>query len=237
MTYFFGCVIIANNSPRGRKTEYALPVVVVLIAVVEVAEDEKSVLYPILLSFFYVLTSACGSYTTVNVKDYKIFVETDDNDLQETIDQLTEQYNDEFGGEALEIVTDYEEANSYIRFISGLRSNQNKLGLGQWITITANEGQDIFPGASENLERTIVYSMELDFDLENFKSKMAMKDDPESGEWRHLYHLFCHEVGHGLQMDHDDHRESVMYRSIPDSSRPNIDYDNYFTKARKFFQN
>ncbi|NRA65584.1 MAG: hypothetical protein HRU19_13940 [Pseudobacteriovorax sp.] len=189
-----------------------------------------------LFSVLSLFNLACGSYETVHIKDYKVFVETDSYELRETIDSLTAQYNDDFGGEALEIVDDREEANSYIRFIDGLKSEENKLGLGQWITVTANEGQDIASGGSGNLERTVVYSMELDFDLENFESKQIKRDDKDSGEWRHLYHLFCHEVGHGLQMDHEASLDSVMYRSIPENSRDFVNYDKYFMNARNFFQ-
>ncbi len=182
------------------------------------------------------MTNACGSYQTVHVKDFKIFVETDSSQVREAVVYLADQYNDEFGAEALKLVDERENANSHIRFVSGLRERQNKLGLGQWVTITAQEGRDLIPIGNNDLEKTVVHSMEIDFDLENFTEKMKKIDAPGSGEWRHLYHLFCHEVGHGLQMDHEDSIHSVMYRSIPDNSRPHVDYESYFTKARLFFQ-
>ena len=73
------------------------------------------------------------------------------------------------------------------------------------------------------------------FDLENFKRKTRGRFDKGSVEWRHLYHLFCHEVGHGLQMDHDGNPRSVMYSKISQQSRDDLDYEDYFTKAREFF--
>lgn len=189
-----------------------------------------------IFAFFSQLLGACGSsYETVHVKDYRVFVETGSFEIQDTINELTISYNDEFGAEALTLVDDEEDANSYIRFISGLRATKNKLGLGQWITVTAHEGQDVIAGGSKSLEKTIVHTMELDFDLENFEQKQAGKQDRSSGDWKHLYHLFCHEVGHGLQMGHDEHKQSVMYPSIPEQSRNNLDYVSYFDRARAFF--
>ena len=57
-----------------------------------------------------------------------------------------------------------------------------------------------------------------------------------SDNYQHLYHLFCHEVGHGLQMDHDDEKQSIMYKSIPDSYAFQPEYDYFFDEARLFFE-
>ena len=221
-----------KTSPNG----FTLLVVVVICCCSEVSKC----CFFFALSPLFLFTSfvvSCGSYKTVYVKDFRVFIETDSNDLRDTVETLTLSYNDEFGGEALTLVDDKEDANSYIRFISGLRATKDKLGLGQWITVTAHEGQDVIAGGGKSLERTVVHSMELDFDLENFTAKQNGKFDRSSGEWKHLYHLFCHEVGHGLQMEHDEHKQSVMYKSIPEKSRNNLDYDGYFNAARSFFLN
>ncbi|WP_207912312.1 hypothetical protein [Pseudobacteriovorax antillogorgiicola] len=181
------------------------------------------------------LFTSCGSsYTTTHIKDFRVYIETNDDEVRETVYELADEYNSDFGAEALTIVDEQEDANSYIRFISGLRARDNKLGLGQWITITSQEGRDLLPSNS-SLQKTVMHTMEIDFDLENFRSKMDSRYEKASGQWRHLYHLFCHEVGHGFQMGHDTSKDSVMYRSIPDNSRPQVDYDDYFRRARKFF--
>lgn len=181
-------------------------------------------------------TGACGRYHTIHIKDFRIYVDTNSPENREAVILLADQYNAEFGEDVLTIVSDPEEANSHIGFQSGLRATENKLGLGQWVTLTT-QNRDNFISFDNEIEQKIVYSLEIDFDLENFTEKAVKMDDPTSDEWRHLYHLFCHEIGHGFQMDHDDEITSVMYSSIPDDSRPNVDYETYFHRARSFFQN
>lgn len=190
----------------------------------------------IAIVFLSIWNVSCGTYTTTHVKDFAIYVESDDDDINETIRVLADEYNEDFGGEAITIVDSEDESNSSIGFISGLKSRENKLGLGQWITVTSQEGQNLVGSTDTELEKTIVYSMELDFDLQNFESKMDSRDNKSDGDWRHLYHLFCHEVGHGLQMVHEANRLSVMYKSIPDQSRRGVDYAGYFENARNFFR-
>lgn len=194
-------------------------------------------IFRILPPLLLVLNVSCGQYTTKNIRDYNIFVESDDEEIQDTIRVLTEEFNEQFGGEAITIVDTVEESNSSIGFIRGLKARENKLGLGQWITVTSEEGQDLLPSSNrQKLEKTVIFSMEIDFDLENFRDKMGSRESKEGGDWNHLYHLFCHEVGHGLQMGHEGNIRSVMYKSIPDQSRIGVDYDRFFEKARDFFR-
>ena len=77
--------------------------------------------------------------------------------------------------------------------------------------------------------------MEIDLDFDNFKEKTDSRFAQNSADWNHLYHLFCHEIGHGLQMGHDASTSSVMYSTIPQASRPQVDYEDYFLRARRFF--
>lgn len=190
-----------------------------------------------ILGFCLLLTS-CGTYTTNHVRDYRIYVDSSDDEVRETVRVLADDYNEQFGGQALTIVNTEEESNSSISFINGLKERENKLGLGQWITVTSEEGQNLLPTSGDSqLEKTVLYSMEIDFDLGNFKSKMDSRDSKNDGAWKHLYHLFCHEVGHGLQMGHEKYKTSVMYKSIPDNSRDGVRYDSYFRNAREFFRN
>lgn len=186
------------------------------------------------LLFLVLFSAACGAqYETKHVMDYRIYVDGD-SQLVESVNYLMDDFNDEFGDVVLEYVNDREEANSFVRFKSGMRDRENKLGLGQWITVTTEEGADLLP-RNQKLDRTVVYSMEIDFDYENFKSKSRQSYDRDSSDWAHLYHLFCHEIGHGLQMDHSSRRLSVMYPSIPEASLPNLDYSSFFDRARTFF--
>ncbi|MFW7381202.1 MAG: matrixin family metalloprotease [Oligoflexus sp.] len=181
---------------------------------------------------------ACGnqSYITEHVQDFRIFPETNDSLVLESLNILTDEYNDDIGFEAITLVTEKNDANSFIRFPLGLRSNENKLGLGQWITVTTEEGREILP-SSRILTRSVLYAMEIDFDYQNFRDKAErVRNENDEKAWSHLYHLFCHEVGHGLQMNHNESKASIMYPSIPENSRPNLGYDQYFSEARRFFE-
>jgi hypothetical protein len=192
---------------------------------------------PIGLLCFFSFLVACGGqkYTTEHIQDFRFYTEEQDDEVNEALQLLTDQYNDEIGFTAISWADNPDEANSRIQFPRGLRQREQKLGLGQWITVMTEEGQDILP-SSDPLKRSIYYSMELSFDFQNFKSKAENRDRPSSSDWEHLYHLFCHEVGHGLQMGHEIDKSSVMYESIPDASRPNVDYPDYFRQALKFFE-
>lgn len=181
---------------------------------------------------------ACGnqSYMTEHIQDFRIFPETNDRVILQSVDTLIDQYNDDMGFNAISMVRTREDANSFMRFPFGLRSSENKLGLGQWITVTTEEGRELLP-SRRTLTRSVLYSMEIDFDFENFREKsQRIINGNDDNAWAHLYHLFCHEIGHGLQMNHEEDKGSVMYPSIPENSRPNISYKRYFSEARRFFE-
>ncbi len=183
----------------------------------------------ILLVFFL---QACGAeYQTDHIRDYRIFVESSDTDMLETVEMLADQFNADYGEEVLRFTSDPESANSYIRFRSGLLSDEGKLGFGNWVATSTIEEEDIMPG-KQQLKRTVVYAMDIEFDLENFQKRLVNRFDSQSNDWAHLYHLFCHEVGHGMQLDHSEIRNSVMYKSIAETSRPDVDYENFFVAAR-----
>lgn len=179
-----------------------------------------------------VLLQACGAdYQTEHVRDYRIYVESQDPEMVETIEALAVTFNDQYGEDVLTFTDDAETANSFIRFRDGLVAEQGKLGYGNWVATSTFEDEDLMPG-KRRLQRTIVYSMDIEFDRENIKKRVDSRFDHNSNDWAHLYHLFCHEVGHGMQMDHSEIQNSVMYKSIGEGSRPDVDYDKFFAAAR-----
>ncbi|WP_141731265.1 matrixin family metalloprotease [Oligoflexus tunisiensis] len=184
----------------------------------------------VLVSLF--VFSACQEYHVVEVKDFRIHAETQDPDLQRAIKVLAQRYNRDVGTQALTIVDREEESNSRIRFTAGLHDDGHKLGLGKWITTTQKESSLTLKG--EKNTRTVAYAMEIEFDLENFERKAAQIDDASSEEAQHLYHLFCHEIGHGLQMEHSRESSNIMYPTIPETSNRYIDYKAYFNRVRSF---
>jgi len=176
--------------------------------------------------------TACQEYQVVAVKDFRIYAETQDPELKRAIKILAKRFNKEMGSQALTIVDRPEDSNSRIRFTQGLHDDGHKLGLGKWITTTQQKSKLTLQG--EKNTQTVAYAMEIEFDQENFESKLAAIDDTGSAESQHLYHLFCHEIGHGLQMDHSADSKSVMFPTIPDMPTRYVDYKAYFSRARSF---
>ena len=217
-------------------TFYLLPVVVAVVVVVGAVMKS----YRRFLSYLFslsLLTSCSVNYDKEVEKDYRIFVDTNDTVLLQSVAMLADRFNQDLGLDALQIVNSAAEANSTISFTEGLRAKEQKLGLGQWILTTVSEGRELFP-SNRPLKKTLIYSMELDFDLDNFKVKSmdVIRGNLDSDNYQHLYHLFCHEVGHGLQMDHDEDQGSIMYKSIPDNYAFEPEYDYFFDEARLFFE-
>lgn len=183
------------------------------------------------LLFSIVFTSACGQNRVVEVKDFKVFVESDEPGIQDVVKKLVGRYNQEFGSDVLTLVGTQAESNSLIRFEDNLREDGNKLGTGQWITTTTLGKAMSLEGEVRTTK--IDFGMEVAFDSENFRSK-AEKFDVNSEANQHLYHLFCHEIGHGMQMDHTEDRHSVMFPSIPEKANREIAFGDYFSQARSF---
>lgn len=182
------------------------------------------------------LVGACGKtrYVTEHVQEFRVYTAVADQDMREAVSFLIDSFNDEVGIEAIISVDRLEDSNSTISFKKGLRDDGEKLGYGQWKTWTTLD-EDGFVLSQRTVTKTINYSMDLVFDFTNFQSKIA-NPDRTSGDWSHVYHLFCHEVGHGLQMTHDADINSVMYETIPEASRPSVDYVEFFKQARSFFE-
>ena len=150
-------------------TFYLLPVVVAVVVVVGAVMKS----YRRFLSYLFslsLLTSCSVNYDKEVEKDYRIFVDTNDTVLLQSVAMLADRFNQDLGLDALQIVNSAAEANSTISFTEGLRAKEQKLGLGQWILTTVSEGRELFP-SNRPLKKTLIYSMELDFDLDNFKVK------------------------------------------------------------------
>lgn len=183
-----------------------------------------------LVSFVFI--TACQDYKTVAVKDFRIYADTDSPAIKHSIEVMVAHYNRDFGSTALTLVDKPENSNSRIRFTPGLHEDGQKLGLGQWITTRSEESSLTIEG--EKNTKTVVYAMDIEFDQENFDAKAPMIDISSSDEAIHLYHLFCHEVGHGLQMVHSKDINSVMYPTIPEKATRSVNYKSYFASARAF---
>lgn len=176
---------------------------------------------------------ACRESHVQEVKSFRIFVETDVPALKYSVQILVRDYNRQLGFEALSIVDRKEDSTSLIRFRKGLVNDGRKLGLGQWTTL---HKQSVHGTFNQTQTTTIEYGMDLIFDLDNFVSKAAYIQDPTSDAYKHLFHLFCHEVGHGMQMDHVHEEDSVMFPSISEKGARPVDFNGYFADIRAFLQ-
>ncbi|RYZ84032.1 MAG: hypothetical protein EOP04_18805 [Proteobacteria bacterium] len=176
---------------------------------------------------------ACKQTKTREVKDFRLYVNSEDAELKAAIKELAAQYNKDVGANALTVVDNKSDANSNISFVENLADdNGAKLGLGQWITTAQAKNKYQASGATK--EVTVYHSMALEFDTANFEGKLGGMKDKTSDEYKHLYHLFCHEVGHGMQLDHSEEKSNVMFRSIPDHYSRTIDFNGYFAYVRSY---
>lgn len=188
-------------------------------------------LLPFMLFSFSAL--ACRESHVEELKNFRIFVETDEVSLEHSVQILIDDYNRQLGFDALSIVDRIEDSTSRIRFHKGLINDGRKLGLGQWTAMHRYSVEGTF---KQSQKTTIEYGMDVIFDLDNFQSKAAHVQDPDSDQYKHLFHLFCHEVGHGMQMDHVHDEESVMFPSIAEKGSRPVDYPDYFQDIHVFLK-
>lgn len=178
---------------------------------------------------------ACKEYKVKEVKDFRLYVNSDDVELKAAVSELAAQYNKDVGANALTVVDNKAQANSNISFVENLADDGgSKLGLGQWITTEQEKNNFSATGAQKQV--TVYHSMSLEFDTANFAGKLQGMTDKTSDEYKHLYHLFCHEVGHGMQLNHSDDKTNVMYKSIPDHYNRKIDFAGYFAYVRSYLK-
>ncbi len=176
---------------------------------------------------------SCGVKTEVTeIKAFKFFVyETSDNapEMRARVEGLIDEYNQDLGFEALTYTDSEYEANSPI-FISNNVYNPvtQHVGWGQWIAETHETKQMKLSGTK--VDRNVHYKMRLEFDRGYFLSRM---DAPAGSSGAYdLKKLLAHEVGHGLQMDHNEKDPAdVMYPVISG----NKDFDQYYQRVRAFF--
>ena len=184
---------------------------------------------------FQLLVQACGQYSETKIKDYTLHFYSQETVFQNAAQKLVTEYNRMAGIPVLSYVADEGSANSYVNFVQGLHSpNSDKLAYGQWVTETSEEP---FTRSLEGhiLQKVVNYSMNLEFDYNYFKARAVSADD--TLEWKTIFVLFCHEVGHGLTMDdiYDPaQRLQIMYGYIIDQDIPSKDFTTYFDRVRSF---
>jgi len=171
---------------------------------------------------------ACGqSYDDEIIKEYRLTVTNGTAEHSKIFRALIAEYNRDAGFEALRWVDSAEQANSAIIVTKGLQQRDGKVGWGQWLSETEHDKDfTIVPG--ERIDRTITYSMRLEFDQDYIETRSASTDPARLND---VKKLFTHEVGHGLMLGHANTPADVMYYDISGDK----DFDSHFEYVRTFF--
>ena len=182
------------------------------------------------LPLVIIFIQGCG-YKEVEVIDYRLYFDTQDQSLVKETRRLVAYYNQRVGAEVLHLAASREDANSPIIWTQGLQDQDRKIGYGQWRTTTKQDSQF---GAitGKKPRRTTDYSMAIEFDYAFFSQRMTQATT--SPQWQELFVLFCHEVGHGLTMNHEEDNKSVMYKYVDGAD--GVKFDEYFARVRAFFR-
>lgn len=182
-------------------------------------------------SVLMALLVGCGSPSESNVKDYRLFFNTDDTDVLVESQRLVQDFNSNAGFIALTMVDSSNDANSIVEFRKGIEESEGKIGYGQssFRAVTAPVTDNL---RGKSIETKNYFSMNLEFDADFFKERMG-KDSSDS-ERQRLQLLFFHEVGHGLTFNHENIPASVMYPYI--NQAQGVDFYGFFQKVRAFFE-
>ena len=183
--------------------------------------------FPLLLSL--ALLASCG-YKEVEVKNFRLYFNSQDAGLVREAKRLTQYYNQRAGSEVLHIAETADGANSNVIWTKGLQTQDGKIGYGAW-QAESKQDSPLVNLEGRKAKRKVKYSMSLEFDYDFFVQRMSGAQT--SPQWQELFVLFSHEVGHGLTMSHDEDKKSVMYKYVDGAD--GVKFDEYFARVRAFF--
>ncbi len=156
-------------------------------------------------------------------KEYRLYVNSEDSKVQDEFRSLVDLFNARTCAKVIALVDNADDANSHIVLTKGLQQRDGKVGWGQWERIS-------YSGGPTGTDETLVYTMSLEFDYDYVYNRLG--SDNESKR-KSLTNLFDHEIGHGLQMEHDTtNTRSVMYPDISGTK----DFEPFFKDVRRFFE-
>ncbi len=185
------------------------------------------------------LTTACGAnYKTTKVKNYKLALVQGDAYFKEDFRFLVQDFNERAGINVLEFVDSADDGNSPIIMTKGLKAKtpDNNVGFGQWLSESKSDN----PMTTTRPERTVTYTMRLEFDWDYFNGTHG-NSEPENVYKKEK--LFFHEVGHGLEMEHNvadecraehtaEDEHNVMFCDVGKGDQK--DFDSYFQRVRNY---
>ncbi len=190
---------------------------------------------PLALSLFLSLfITACGSsYETTKVKNYKLALVQGEPIFKEEFRYLVAAFNRRAGIDVLEFVESSDDGNSPIILTKGLKAStpENNVGFGQWLSESKSDNpMTTTPG--QKPERTVTYTMRLQFDWDYFNDARG-NSDPKNVYKKEK--LFFHEVGHGLEMSHDEDESDIHSVMYPDVGKgDDKDFDAFFERVRNY---
>lgn len=174
--------------------------------------------------------TACGNaYKVHKVKQYTLAITSGSTPAMITTFQtLIKEYNGLAGSSILTYTNNAAVANSSIKITKGLVTSSagglgaGKVGLGQWLSETSIENS-VAPLPGQMAKETIRYSMRVEFDLDYMTTKTHYE----------LQKLFFHEIGHGLELNHDESDiHDVMYPDV--GAGDTKDFNTYFAYVRSY---
>lgn len=190
---------------------------------------------PVRILFFASLLplAACGgSYETEHVKDYRLAVVSGTDADREEIRSLIADFNDEAGIHVLTFVESADEANSAVLFVPGLESKtkaltgEARIGQAQWFMETSSENPMSTMGRQP--KRTVTYTMRIELDAEYMRERENVTDGDKVYDKKKL---FYHEVGHGLELDHNKNDKSDLMYPSTDGDK---DMSRFFRYVRSY---
>ncbi len=177
------------------------------------------------------LTTSCGTaYKVEKFKSYRLFLVEPNQDLEPEFRTLIDEFNVQAGQNVLTYAKNAEDANSAIVVTAGLKNaTAGKVGLGQWLA-ESRTSDNSFSIEGRPSKQKVYYSMRIEFDLDYFMTRLG--NDPTKKYEKQK--LFFHEVGHGLEMNHNNkNTEDLMYPDISGEK----DFSYFFQQVRKYMSN
>ena len=170
----------------------------------------------------------CGqSYKIVKVKNYHLALVAGDSSNISVLKSLINRFNQDAGMQVLHFDNDTTLVNSPVEVTQGIdypggAPGQVTVGLGAFYTKVVSEDESVRL-LGRKPKATMYYGMKLTFDQETITSSLEISP----------YRLFCHEVGHGLELDHDSTDvHGVMYPNLLED--PETDFSSFFLYVKNY---
>ncbi len=188
----------------------------------------KSFFPTIFIILLFQINSCKSRVKETEVRQYKLGMQDNNSKYVKAFEKLVKQFNQSLDNNILTFTNNPGEINSTITITKGLNDKTGKIGYGQWIEETKDEGiSGIFNDGK--IEREKVYTMALEFD-EQYIETRVIKNDTQS--WYDLEKAFTHEAGHGLGYGHVNTQSHIMYPEISGAK----DLNGFFSEIRRDFK-